>query len=1188
MNYHSKNLVKTVGYWSDRTIYCNLTSNPIELNHNYTDEELLTEISSLQRIITNKFLNKYFDLWTKRNYLGPLDVSNILHEFNCNWRDLPTNISRIMTCHADKSPQIIADLWWENNNTAPQSAVDFTALKKIPLNLSPLIINWQSLIANNPHFIQSIWDLSAISAKLDYQAHPNWSKLRLTEKSESYIAAMKTEQRLLVEWAIPFLSQLNNPNTYYHGVKLAIHAASAAISWLRTKKYIVLPPHSQQTYEWLKLFEPWPRSILASKIVKPAIKSGLLDFIATSSTSHIDDIPINILSIYRSDYFKLNFYSDLSALLKHPQIEKKRNVFPIDYLQVSTLKKVNKVDSWTPEWVKKRFGTEWGEFATLWWLHNASNQHKRNSLKTYLTWACKEQHFESPWSIKVEDIRNPHRPKIKNTYYHFLKKKKHQNKSASWSTAATLCRIVCQYALLPNSPVLVQHQIINAFKSLDNPFSNRRKNLGKTPRTSLPTTLHEVMIDIILSPDEQGVPTFKWAKEVSQKYKIDIVKIPNPQNPKTEIEVWCPSRATSLSTLLLTPVRGVQARWLDQGLMDQESYSFEKKEMVPNPHHLKNFRYTNGKSHEQQYGRPSGVLQLSSDLLTREKSLSLFINTNKTQIWNGAKLSGYELPWPDGSDLLNSEEPEQRAKGEWLARVYRVLDYQFNWMTTYDPDPHPLSFAHSWEDRGRVADLEDAQLNLPWFIPLFRDLSLNKYITDTIHGQPFRASCPISKSKIVHLYDKLAVETEKRIQRDHGRSIYITKKNKNNQNPKCVYDLHSLRVTWISRLFEMGLPVHIISQYIAGHASKLMTLHYLQCQPAHIREQLIQILQNNDIATSLETLLKKLDSDDNLQTHLVRPGRFNDFSDDFPQDFAAVVPVAGGICPMGGRGSSCNIGALHDLESSDLDNESADSPVQGGCGNCRFFATGPDFLIDQLLTLNTIMLEMRSIGKAEQQLYRDVDIIKRKSHNLSMADTPKKQRLQFEANTLLERIHDYDRKLLPMCYEWFNRHEMLLDSYHLLGKKIEDNQLTLISGTQLSINDLSIEATDTTDVGLARGIVEQARILKRNGYPLSDSGADIILREFMSIILSEQTGESFLLKIPDKNYSTEAASLIAGWLFDEFGDEKLQESIDKRAPLPFTITQNNKLNLLIENLHSNYIAGNPQRGLVSCFPEDEN
>ena len=629
-------------------------------------------------------------------------------------------------------------------------------------------------------------------------------------------------------------------------------------------------------------------------------------------------------------------------------------------------------------------------------------------------------------------------------------------------------------------------------------------------------------------------------------------------------------------------MRSVQARWLDQGLMDEECYDFEAKEMVPNQHPLRSFKYPNGKNHLQQYGRPSGILQFSSDLLTKMQALSIFVNTNKTQLWDPTRISGHEIPWPDGADLLLSDEPEQRAKGKWLARVYRVIEYQMKWMGRYDPFPQPVGFLHCGSDKLRTSDLVEIKESLPWFVPLFRDLS--KFVSYSVGNKTLGGYCPVSRAKLNHLYNLLAVETEKQFEKKYGRKIYLTVPDKKNGTPRCKFDLHSLRVTWVSRLFEMGIPIPIISEFV-GHATKLMTIMYLKIRSAYARESLIQAAVKGDTKSGLEALLKREKHKENCQNYLVGADGSDNLFEYLPKDFVAIAPVDGGICPMGGRGSRCSDGAI--LSSTEKADGRKPGPVQGGCGNCRFFLTGPDFLFEQLRTSNILMVKMRSLGKEQKRLYTQADEIRWKIHNLSSKDIAKKQALELERSVLSERINEYNEKLSPLILEWCNRYEMLITSGQLLRSTDNPNerQPTLLGHQQLTVNDYDIIAQETTEFGLVRGLIEQARIVTRQGYPLPEEPSRM-LREFMTILLSESSPGKLLLRIPDELYATHAASILAGWLYDEFEDSTIQECIDQRKALPMTRIQNEQLQSFTERLIAEFTLGKQTPDSV-LLPEPE-
>jgi len=545
-------LISATGYWSGKRILCNLNQNLLFLPAPLPPDAILDQVIHLQEHTATTHLKTYFIKWIGKNYLGAFKLESILAPDT--WKGLQKQLRKKKYTKARIS-KYTAELWWQQHKGGPAERIDTTKLDRIPSPLAPLIVDWPSLvpghIEHTGDFLLKICTISQIKTQPDPKAFPEYSKLPLAEKNRTALACLSMEERSLVEWMLPFLSVTSNEKQYFYGVSLAVQACSALLAWLRARELLVLPIKMENVYSRLLEFGAWPKRLLNSKEAASTIKAGLPILIATTNTSHIDDIPAELRSIYSADFFSPAFYKNLSDWLQHPVIRKKRPVFPVDHLQASYLDKNRHAGMWTPAWVKQNCNDEWYDFANLWWLHKASDSHKRNALRNFLEWAWYERGFESPWKITPSDLRNPHRPAYKGTYFNYLKEKDIQDKSSCWSNSATLFRVVVQYANLPDSPVLVHGKIINPFKSLSNPFRNKRRKSQKTHRSSIPATIHEMMIEILLSPDSDGYPTFSWAKQAITGSGRDIVRVPDPDNPKKIIETWCPSRAACLAILLL-------------------------------------------------------------------------------------------------------------------------------------------------------------------------------------------------------------------------------------------------------------------------------------------------------------------------------------------------------------------------------------------------------------------------------------------------------------------------------------------------------------------------------------------------------------------------------------------------------------------------------------------------------------
>ena len=101
----------------------------------------------------------------------------------------------------------------------------------------------------------------------------------------------------------------------------------------------------------------------------------------------------------------------------------------------------------------------------------------------------------------------------------------------------------------------------------------------------------------------------------------------------------------------------------------------------------------------------------SSEQAQGNESLNLYINTNKTKGYSLQKkgYTGYTIPWPYDCDI------------EDVVDVYNILEKQRVFNNTYSPlDIEPVKVID--EDSGKYDP--KIWVNLPYFTPLFRDLSM--------------------------------------------------------------------------------------------------------------------------------------------------------------------------------------------------------------------------------------------------------------------------------------------------------------------------------------------------------------------------------------------------------------------------------------------------------------------------------
>ncbi|MCE3269011.1 MAG: hypothetical protein K0R49_1263 [Burkholderiales bacterium] len=268
--------------------------------------------------------------------------------------------------------------------------------------------------------------------------------------------------------------------------------------------------------------------------------------------------------------------------------------------------------------------------------------------------------------------------------------------------------------------------------------------------------------------------------------------------------------------------------------------------------------------------------------------------------------------------------------------------------------------------------------------------------------------------------------------------------------------------------------------------------------------------------------------------------------------------VQGGICPLGG--TECHNG--QPIEITLAHNNKAlktYGPVVGGCGNCRFFSTGPAFLVQQAQVANELMLECRAIGQQKNQLLEQLNQLDWK--NTTGLTLSEAQLLNLDRQALKDKILELDLALEPKIIEWVNRYKMLEESNKLLddwrsdiGSNTPKNDATktpllLVAGADHAEfhKELEIRFKKASDFSLVRNILEGAKL--RGGLAKASSIAKEHLREFTDRILRVENAKHLLIDIRDRKILEEATFLMASLLESLVGDEHIQECLDTGKPL---------------------------------------
>lgn len=605
------------------------------------------------------------------------------------------------------------------------------------------------------------------------------------------------------------------------------------------------------------------------------------------------------------------------------------------------------------------------------------------------------------------------------------------------------------------------------------------KNQRKTQRFALGADLLDLLQEILLDRDQDGTPTYNWAK-THPSLRNDWVCEVDPESLET-VKVWWPGRTVSIYVLLCMPLRSIQVRWLDEGIGDEYVYDWNKQCMVPNTHP------------SAEAGRRESVFRLLEDPFHGASFLGLWVNTNKTQQYDPTVERGYEIPWPN-------EE------------LFSVLRTMMDWNQKFFPNPKPVTLADDHE----TVTTKAVRPLLPKFYPLFRDRSGH------IRRNP---NLPIRYEKLVKMWGLLLAEAEKRL-KERGHTVElvewvhgISDGKYPYKYPRAKYDLHSVRVSGITSLLEKGVPIHIVSEYIAGHSTIIMTLHYEKTSPSRVREILLQA--QAQAKAELDGFVPLLEQLIDPESVLV----WNNFNGPDNSAIRALNANKGlwqigsdGVCP----GTLCEEGGPLDAWGK------ATSIPNGACGQCRFFITGPQFLYGQMQKLNHLMYVMREKGEELRRLReKEMDV-----------EDDGDNRLLSKTRGRRERI---ERELKDTTYEWCNRFRMFQTSLAMLDeyqkKKSDKSLMPLLSPN--SEEGFKAVVSEASNVALVRQISLMHEIL--GDFDLR-KGPLLEYEEILNTILVDNGFEAFLLTIP-REKRTAAATMLGEFWINSIGDDDALDNL---------------------------------------------
>lgn len=496
--------------------------------------------------------------------------------------------------------------------------------------------------------------------------------------------------------------------------------------------------------------------------------------------------------------------------------------------------------------------------------------------------------------------------------------------------------------------------------------------IDETPKALIPYRVHQIAAEIL--NDE----TYAWAKSLEYLY------FENEFGDK----VFNPTLINLFAVLFAIPIRGIQAQCLDSGEGDPYKFNCQKLHWESNDSPNANYWKAIGNSNHQRgflcrdinlVNEAIKESRLSSDGEPVIRSAYMYINTNKTADRNVAfsDNSGYTIPWHN-DEIISIV----RRQMEFIEKNHKV-NKASNFLELDSKDVRQILGADPTEAVKKL---------IPSRFYLFR-CNLNP----STESRNF----PPTKALMVKTWNNLMVEIQRQLDEEGADYSVVSPEKKrkfeNNIGGGNSYisylTIHCTRVTGITRLEEAGLPINIISKFIAGHANFKTTYRYVKHDRAYVNAQI------NEAQSKISESMKiSLTSD--LKSSNVEQARTLAFIPDIYSSSWEVVKERAwnsntlGICP--------NAGTLCDeaLKSSEFRFKGV-----GKCLTCKYLISGKPYLITIWSHINSLMYAAKKINNRYAELqseYREL-IKKRKFEFTSNGRSP----LWKELNQSIERIENH-------------------------------------------------------------------------------------------------------------------------------------------------------------------------------------
>ena len=647
---------------------------------------------------------------------------------------------------------------------------------------------------------------------------------------------------------------------------------------------------------------------------------------------------------------------------------------------------------------------------------------------------------------------------------------------------------------------------------------------GETHRQIMPTRLLREAVSILMEDIVRGADgnpvldlngnivreEFAWAR-AAMRQAVGFGDFFSHIDPKTfeQTKMWSPVRVAVLLLKLFLPARTFQIRFQESDERDTEVLGSDG--WIPNDHPLAP-RLTG--IHQERIER--GALR---KFTRRDGSIGahIFFNTNKTgDIGVEPSKRGYVMPW---------ERKE-------AVDIYRYIS---NWQRKFNPGISPTKWADIEELKKRKQIEELELMGSATF--LFRDPTEG-------------TGAPITAAKVRTFWMYVLDELEKRLYRSgerlpDGSPIRLVLTRNSHGIPSSVaYDLHTLRVTAITLLYEEGVPVEIIMK-IVGHASILMSLYYTK-------------IHHEDISARCDAAVARTAQKEQAQWayHIARLSReelkavvayvHDDGLNALAQATSqSLITMPHGICPV--KKSKCHVGLVNPEKEG---RESTYGPVpimSRNCARCRFFISGVKFIegLTAYVTEKSYILMEES--KEYEEAQKNFDELQDSISRILELGEPVSEFKRRERDNAEHRYEDLLVKTDEAARNFSAAVALQSQVEALLKKRTETGSdgyaLVAVGGWE----HLESELREVHEFQLLDRICRQAEVY--DGLQIDWSKANLQRLRYYNRMLADSGYEPVFDLILSEKQCLQIGNELGRFLYNKLGEESVAALMDRKLTL---------------------------------------